>query len=109
MMTPSTEEPLTLSYESWERQMALASLWIALGLLAFWVWGRRRICLRTALAALVLTSVPLICAPGWMTFCNAVLAGWLAALVTTVLVRIAKRLERKFPSVLHIQNEGGAL
>src|SRR5262249_39398934 len=50
---------VTLRYESWEWQMRQSVLWAVLGLLLFFVFGRRRAWLRSIAVALLLTCVPL--------------------------------------------------
>ncbi len=100
---PQKPEPLTLSYQSWERQVAMASLGMIVGALAFWFVGRRRPCLSTGLAILLLSCVPLMMAPTWLVACNTWLAGWLAALVSTLLWRLAKWFEHKWPHASTIE------
>jgi hypothetical protein len=86
-------EALTLKFVSWERQLLQAVVWMLLGAAAFIGWGRRRRpWLRTFLVTLVLTAGVSLATPGWLTGANAVLAGWLLALVSWLLWSLVQKL-----------------
>lgn len=86
---------ITLRYQSWERQMRQSALWALLGLLLFFIAGRRRAWVRTIAVALLLTCVPLAFAPASLMVCNAVLSGWLAGFLVWLAWRIARWMEKK--------------
>ena len=88
-------EAITLSYQTWQRQMSKAVFWFVLGVVAFFMFGWRRPCVSTFLAALLLTCLPLLGAMSWLHVCNAVLAGWLAMFGIRLLWRIARWVEIK--------------
>lgn len=88
-------ESLTLTYQTWARQMSKAVGWMLLGMMAFFFFGWRRPCVRTFLAALLLTCVPLLLAMSWLPVCNAFLAGWLSMFLIRLLWRIARWMEIK--------------
>ncbi len=92
-------EAWTLSYQSWERQMFKAVLWMLLGAALFLRWGRSRAWMKTFVLGLLLTCIPLIMAPTWLAFCNALLAGWLMAFGGWVLLGIAKWVEVRAASL----------
>ena len=93
-------EAITLTYQTWQRQMSKAVFWFLLGVVAFFFFGWRRPCVSTFLAVLLLTCVPLLGAMSWLHACNAVLAGWLAMFGIRLLWRIARWIEIKCAQVM---------
>ena len=63
-------------------------MWFVGGGVVFYLVGRRLPCWRTLWAVLLLSAIPLCALPAWTAVCNALLGGWLAALV---LERVAAR------------------
>ncbi|MDZ4288354.1 MAG: STN domain-containing protein, partial [Prosthecobacter sp.] len=94
-------EPLTLRFMAWERQLAMACLWMLLGAAGFAAWGRRRVWWRTFLVALLLTAAVSLAVPSWFTAANAILVGWLIALAAWLIWRCSQRLART------VENEFG--
>jgi hypothetical protein len=93
-------EPLKLSFTAWERQLAMAVLWILLGAAAFVRWGRKRVVWRTLFVMLILLAgVPLLI-PTWQTAAHGLLAGWLGALAAWWLWRMAIQLPRFTPTTV---------
>jgi hypothetical protein len=88
-------EALVLVYRSWERQMMWTVLQLVAGVLLFAFLGRRRPWLRTALAVLLLTCLPLWLAPTWLAAANALLLGWLAGFAFHLCCGLARWMESK--------------
>lgn len=98
---------ITLHYESWERQMLQSALWFLLGLLLFFLVGRRRALVLTIAVALLFTCVPVVIAPAWIWACNAVFAGWLAGFIAWLAWRVARWIEAKFGAWITRPEPGG--
>ena len=94
---------IAFGYKTWERQIQVAWWWIIAGALAFIVIARRRPIFIGLLGGIALTFLPALTDTGLMPLCNALLAGWAAALVFTIVFRIAARISRKAQTP-----EGGA-
>ena len=86
-------EVLSLGYVSWERQMARACLFMALGGLLFAFWGRHRAFLRTVLVVLLLSLGVKLVAEAQLPLANAILFGWLVAWVIWMVFRLFTRLD----------------
>lgn len=100
-------EALVLVYRSWERQMMWTVLQLVAGVLLFALLGRRRPWLRTALAVLLLTCLPLWLAPTWVAAANALLLGWLAGFAFHLCCGLARWMESKLD--LHLDAKGEAV
>lgn len=88
---PLPPETLTLRHASWQRQMARACLWMLAGALGFIFWGRHRAGRRTFLLVLLAgLAVPLFL-EGLIPAANALLCGWLAALLVWLPWRALER------------------
>jgi len=85
-------QAMVLSYQAWERQMFWASCWMALGFLAFFLWGRTRIFVLTFAVVLVLTCLPVLLASYGVAMANALLTGWLLGLVVWLIWVFARRM-----------------
>ena len=103
---PQKPEVLMLSYQSWERQMLKACLWLLLGIAAFLCAGRHCAVLGTLALGLLLTCLPLAFALSWLPACNAVLAGWMFALILWLLLRFARWAETKEKELRAESGEG---
>ena len=96
-------EVLSLRYVSWERQMAMACVMMALGGLVFVLWGRRRAFLRTVFVVLVLSLGVKLIAESWLPLANAALFGWLVALGIWIVARVLNWIGRKVGGELEMR------
>ena len=91
-------EPGTLSfrYTDWRSAARWRWTWLTLGATAFLLFaaGWAHPWRRTLWVVLALTFWPLIAAPSWLTPCNALLAGWLWAVLGWVVTRWLLRRRR---------------
>ena len=69
--------------------------------------SKRRPWLRTALAVLLLTCLPLWLAPTWVAAANALLLGWLAGFAFHLCCGLARWMESKLD--LHLDAKGEAV
>ena len=86
-------QPLTLNYISGDRQVVQALLFMLAGAALFLACGRWRPVLITLLAVLVLALGVGLVAEDWQPVANAMLLGWLTALVLAGVWKLAKLLE----------------
>jgi hypothetical protein len=74
-------ERVSLRYDDWWSRARRLWMWFVGGGVLFYLLARPRPWLRTLWAALALSALPLCALPAWTAVCNALLGGWLAALV----------------------------
>lgn len=84
---------LALQYVSWERQIVHALLLMLAGAILFLALGRRRIWSSTILAIILVVWGTGLWAEEWQPRANALLLGWITALVLTRLWNLIKAFE----------------
>ncbi|HCN29859.1 MAG TPA: hypothetical protein DIT64_14180, partial [Verrucomicrobiales bacterium] len=95
---PLPPETLTLRHTSWQRQMTSACLWMLAGALAFAFWGRRRAWERTLLLVLLAGLAAPLFLESLVPAANALLCGWLAALLVWLPWRALARRAPAMPA-----------